>query len=481
MNLGSAMIPRKNVRTAVMLTTLLLVFATSANASKSKKIEQTFKVDPGQKIEIKGFSGSHLQFRSWDKPEVFVSITVSITASDENFERSFIEGVKIEESRSTGVVAITFDDASKMMEQSSSFWQELKSLIGGTRSISLEVRGEIFVPSTNDLSANIPYADVSLENMKGSINLNGTSNELVLRNCSALQSVSNDYGKTIIQNSGGSLTLKGQSGTITVEDFNGDIRCESPYAKLRFARISKPLSIKSQSGDLRVDDVRGNLSIESDYTPMTITNIAGFVDIKTQSGTVRIRQVDGVSVNADYSNIEINNVSGKLNKDIIINSQSGALVVEDAVGNLRIDNPYSRIQLKNVKGNVWLSSQSGTVNAEAVTGDWDSETQYSSVRVKGLSAKSVRAANSSNPVSFELASVPSLVDIHNQYAHVAVTMPKGFGGEVNLDVEYGKIETNFPLTTKNKSGSGYAVGKVGIGTGSIKIETTSGNISLQEK
>lgn len=464
-----------------LLSMALLILAPNANATKSKKIEQSFKVDAGQRIEINGFSGSHLQFRSWEKPEVFVSITVSITASDENFEKSFIEEVKIKESRSAGVVAITFDDASKMMEQSSSFWQGLKSLVGGARSISREVKGEIFVPSTNDLSANIPYANVSLENMKGLINLTGTSNELALRNCSALQNVSNDYGKTTIQNSGGSLTLKGQSGTITVEDFNGDVRCEAPYAKLRFSRIAKPLSIKSQSGDLRVDDVRGNLSVESDYTPMTITNIAGFADIKTQSGTVKIRQVDGVSVNANYSNIEINTVSGKSNKDIIVNSQSGALVVEDVVGNLRIDNPYSRIQLKNVKGNVRITTQSGTVNADGVAGDWDSETQYSSIRVKGLSAKNIRADNSSNPIAFELTTVPSLIDIHNQYAHVAVTMPKGFGGDVNLDVEYGTIETNFPLTTKNKSGSGYAIGKVGSGTGSIKIETTSGNISLREK
>ena len=268
---------------------------------------------------------------------------------------------------------------------------------------------------------------------------------------------------------------------MTVEDFDGDIRCNAPYSKLRFSRITKQLSIQSQSGEVNVQDVKADVAISSDYSPITITNVAGFTDIKSQSGKIIVRQVDGVHVNANYSDIEITGVSGKSNKDIIIGSQSGSLDLNDIVGNVRIDNPYSRMQLNKITGNIRLSSQSRTITGDDITGDWVSETQYSTIHVNRLSAKQIRATNSSNPVTFDLTTVPSHINIKNQYANVSVMMPKGFSGDINLDVEYGSIETGLPVPVKNKSNSGYAIGKIGSGSGSITIETTSGRIALQEK
>ena len=468
-------------KTPFVIAAILALGVANAEAVTSKTIDQHFKVDFGQRIEIKGFSGSHIRFTSWDKPEVYIHLTVSISASNEKYEKNFIDAVRIDERRSADVVSISFDDASKSIEHNRTFWEDVKSLFGGMRSVSREVEGEIYVPASNDLSANIPYANVSLENMNGNLRFTGSSNELSLRNCTLLQSVSNDYGTTTIHNSGGNLTLKGQSSTITVEDFDGALACDAPYAKLRFMRIKKPLTVRSQSGEVTIEDVRGDVTLASDYSPVSVTNVSGFADITSQSGTIKVRQVDGVRVKADYSRIEIARVTGKSNRDIIIEDQSGSVTLEDVVGNLRIDAPYSRIQMKDVKGNVRLSTQSGTVTGEDIAGDWDSKTEYSTVRVTGLAAKQVRATNSSNPLTFNLTTVPSSIHIQNEYANVAVNMPKGFGGDVNLDVEYGSIESNLPVKVRNKSNSGYAVGKVGVGSGSITIETMSGKISLMEK
>ncbi|MBI5472757.1 MAG: DUF4097 family beta strand repeat protein [Ignavibacteriae bacterium] len=463
-----------------IVVALALIAGANTSAAASKEIDQHFKVDAGQKIVIEGFSGSRIRFSSWNKPEVYVHLTVSISASDEKYEQQFIDAVKIEERRSADAVVIRFDDAGNTIKQTRSLWEGVKSLFG-MRSVSREVHGEIFVPVGNDLTANIPYANVSLENMNGNIRITGSSNELTLRNCTSLEMIANDYGKTLIQNSGGNLTLTGQSGTISVENFDGAISCNAPYGKLRFSHIRKPLKVRSQSGEITIDDVQGNLNVASDYSPISIMNVAGFAEVQSQSGTITIRQVDGASVKSDYSKIELANVTGKANREIVIGNQSGSIAVADVVGNLRIDGAYSRITMNDVKGNVRVTSQSGSVAGENIDGDWDSETQYSSVRVSRLNAKQVRASNSSDPVKFDLTSVPNSISIRNQYADVAINMPRGFSGEVNLDVEYGTIASNLPINVKNKSNSAYAVGKVGSGSGLISIETTSGKISLMEK
>ena len=89
--------------------------------------------------------------------------------------------------------------------------------------------------------------------------------------------------------------------------------------------------------------------------------------------------------------------------------------------------------------------------------------------------------NKSDKIEAELSVVPSTVDIRNEYGSVSVDLPRGFSGDISLDAEYGKVNTDFPIQSRNRGSSGYAIGKVGSGTGRITIETRSGNIELSQK
>jgi hypothetical protein len=73
------------------------------------------------------------------------------------------------------------------------------------------------------------------------------------------------------------------------------------------------------------------------------------------------------------------------------------------------------------------------------------------------------------------------VNIRVKYAGVELSIPRGYSGDVSLDAEYGTIETTLPVQAKTRSGSAYAIGKVGVGSGTMTIETTSGNIEVREK
>jgi hypothetical protein len=89
--------------------------------------------------------------------------------------------------------------------------------------------------------------------------------------------------------------------------------------------------------------------------------------------------------------------------------------------------------------------------------------------------------NSSNPVEVQLKSVPAHIDIKNQYGSASVSMPSGYVGEVSLEATYGQIECNLPIKVKSLGGGAYGTGKMGTGTGSINIETESGNIKLMQR
>ena len=453
----------------------------SAPSENTRIIEKTFAVSPAERIEFKGFSGSRIRFASWDKQEV--SVHLSITTSDRKESRAqrYLDNAKITEQRTADRIILTLEEPYRSSDEDDSIWEKLSSLFGGHRHISREISGDIYVPVKNDLEANIPYADVVMEGMKGNVSFVGMSNTIELRNCALLRTIDNNYGTTTIHNSGGSLALRGTSGTIECEDFGGEVNCEAPYATIRLARITKSVHIESQSGDVSVTDVGGAVTIRSNYSTISVANVSGMTDIESQSAEVKVKNTGGAKVRAAYSNIGIDGVTGKAGDEIAVAGSSGDLSIENAKGNITVDNPYSTMVFRHITGNVRVKGMSGSVIADGVAGDWDSETKYCRVEVRDLSAKTVRATNISDRVSFTLTTVPSSVDIRNQYEGVVFTMPSGFSGEVSLEAEYGSIETDLPLQTRSLSSSAYATGKVGTGNGRLSISTKSADIELHQR
>jgi len=453
-----------------------LLFAFPALAEQKTTLEKRIQTNASQRIEIDGFSSTDISFKSWDKNEVYIKLDISISSSDDDYEKKFISSAKITESQTPSGVRLQFE----RIRENTDGWSLLKSIFKGRFYTKTEITGEIYVPQSNPLSTDLKYGTISLENMNGEISLNGKSNSLILRNCSSIARVENDYGTTLIENSGGRLDLNATSSTITINEFNGPIKIDANYSTVTVNRVSKHIIINDKSGKLDIEDISGDAKIDADYSTIALNSVKGFADISSKSATIRVRSVDGVQVRADYSTVKINDVKGIPGKPIIVNGQSGTLTLEDATGNVQIDNPYSTIDLARIKGNITIDSKSATIHADDIQGDWNSRTEYSSVTVRRITANDVKITNKSNPVSVQLKNVPSNIDIQNEYGNVAVHMPTGFSGDVDMYAEYGTVDTNFPIKHKSGRKSSYTA-KVGSGNGSITIETKSANIELIEE
>lgn len=465
---------------AVAAATSLLVFG--ANTEQHREIEKRYPTQPSQRIEINGFTGSEITFRSWDKNEVYIKVDVSISSSDNDFERKYIESVAITDEQSPQTLAVTFRESERWRRGRDSFWGIVRSIFSGSY-LRKEISGEIYVPRSNAVVTDMKYGSIALENMKGPLRLLGQGNTLKLKNCSAVLEIENNYGTTTLERCGGDLRLGSKSAKVTVEQFAGKLRIDADYTTITVRDVTQPVSINSKSATIRVEDVKGGATINSNYSNITANSIAGMLNIQTTSGKIQAKDVEGLAIDANYTNVEVNGVSGKVAKEIVISGQSGSLHLENAVGNLHVVNPYSRIDLRNIKGNVDLTTKSSRVTADDVIGDWRSETEYSSVVLRGLVAQRVVMTNKSNPIDIELKRVPGLIDIKNEYGGVSVSMPAGFSGEVDLEATYGNVDTNLPLDRKKSFGGsgGYAFGKVGSGSGRISIEAKSGDVKLMQR
>ena len=446
-----------------------------APVDQSKDLEHRAKVKPAQRIEIKGLSGAEIEFKTWEKDEVYLKLNLQISSSDEDYETEYINSFEVQERATEGSLVLAFKEPSRGVN--SGFW----SLFKGGSYVRKRITGEIFVPRANPLTTDLSYGSLTMSGINGELNVLGKNNTLTLKDCANLQRVTNNYGKTEIENGGGSLDLSGTSSTVTVRKFAGPASVEANYSTITMNAITGDVRVKSQSGSHTLEDIGGNLTIRSNYSTITVSRVKGLLDVTSRSGNLRARNIRGLVVDAPYTNIEAEDVTGIEGKDVVIANQSATITLENIKGNTLITAPYCNIGLKNIDGSADVETKSGSVNAQGVSGNWKARTEYTTLRLKGLKSKEVIMSNKSGNIDAELLVVPATVDIRNDYGSVSLDLPKGFSGEISLDAEYGKVNTDFPIQTRNRGSSGYAVGKVGSGTGKIAIETRSGNIELTQK
>jgi len=457
---------------------LVLNFAfTFSSFARTKVVEKHFATKPNQRIEITDLGGSHLIIKSWDKDEVYVNVKFWINSSQIEYETNVAKSFDIISSENDSVLSIS---SKKIGNESTwSSFLGIKFRMFFYESSSLE--GEIFVPRNNSFKSTFQYSEISLDGMKGAVELSGNGNNIDVKNCHLLKKIKNNYGKIKITDCTGNLSMKGMNSNIDINGLSGSLDIDGNYSDIVLKGITKNTSITSKSGKQLISDIGGDLTINSSYTTMQIDKVNGFVDIGNKGGTITIKNVDGVKVDAAYATISITSVTGKSAKDIFIKGMNGKVFLENITGNLNLESPYSSLELHSIKGDVKISGTSAAISGVNISGNLNIQTAYPSIFISELSSKTIFIKNQSNQVELKLISVPEEIEIKNEYGNVIVEMPGGFSGEVNLSADYGKIFSNLPIDLKTTNSSTTAYGKVGGGNGKIKIDTKSANISLTQK
>ncbi|HLX12809.1 MAG TPA: hypothetical protein VKS81_08345, partial [Bacteroidota bacterium] len=452
---------------------LLLAVTWIARAEQSKVLTLLSDVKPDDRIELSGISGSDITLRTWDKNQISIRLKISISCSDRDYENEYIAKAMLHQSGGGGVVHVELE------EPSSTGGSGIFSILHRYY-LNKAISGEIYIPRDNPLTTDFRYGAMDLTDMKGELHLMGTNNNIKVGNCPALREIENNYGTTTIENSGGDLRLSSTSSTISINNFNGAVDISANYSVITANKIAKELSISDQSGTLKTYNIGGALTLNANYSTINGGDVNGAVSITCASGSIGMSNIRGkLAIDAKYSTVSIDSVTAAGTTSTIIGA-SGSFTLTNSAGNLRIDNPYSKIYLERVTGNIDCNTTSGTIEIVDVEGDFKAQAPYTPIRCRNLRAKNVVVTDESNDVNLQLATVPAFLQVRCRYSPIYVDMPKGFSGDIEMTVEYGKIITNFPIKNKELSSSAYGTAKIGSGTNSINIETSSANIELRE-
>lgn len=453
----------------------ILLTITTLLATETKDLKKIIPVKNSQTVELLDFTGSDIEIKSWDKNEVSINIKIDYSSSNKEKQQEYYQKVDIVYQETGDRIKISYKEP-KMHDGFS--WKDFFSFNFSSYT-NLSVSGEIYVPASSPLSSDMRYGTYSVDGLKGNLELSGTGNKLTVRNCVSIQKIANNYGTTTIEHSGGNLDLEGVSSTITVNDFNGMIVAAADYSTIDIKGIRKDVKVKCSSGHLDIDDVKGNITLVADYSTIIAANIIGMVTIGSSSGKILAKKVGGVHIDAPYSTIKIESVSGT-GDAVFVKNSSGKIEISNTSRDVKIEDSYSKIQLSNILGNVNIDGEGTGVQGKKITGNMIVRTEYAEVDVSELTASTIEVSNKSSKVDIQLLTKPLKVEIVNEYGPVDISFPE-YTGDVKLRVSYGTIKTNLAIEIEEIGDGAIATGKVGTGSGSMYIKTISGNIEVTQK
>jgi hypothetical protein len=201
------------------------------------------------------------------------------------------------------------------------------------------------------------------------------------------------------------------------------------------------------------------------------------VNARSRSGSIHIERMTGsVELHAGSGAIRVREQAGSLNVD----TRSGSISLDGISGPMVLETGSGSIRGRELAGGLNVHTRSGSIDLEGLNGTIAAETGSGSIIVAGR-LTSVDARSRSGSVSIEAAPGSATTgewDIATGSGAVALTLPGGFGGELDADTRSGRVDLHdVPLVNL---AAGRAVrGRIGPGGGMLRVRARSGSIRLR--
>jgi DUF4097 and DUF4098 domain-containing protein YvlB len=228
---------------------------------------------------------------------------------------------------------------------------------------------------------------------------------------------------------------------------------------------------------------RTNIRCHSSYGSLDLAEIEGSIVGRTSSGSVRARNVRGsTDLSSSYGSITCERFS---EGDLTLKTSSGKIDISDATfGRCDAGTSYGSVSGRSLRGEtITFRSSSGSIELIDGTADAiDLSTSYGRVAARPTTVGELRATSGSGSLDIVCADdcPPELTaHVKSSYGSVHFTAPPTFAGRVYLGTNHGSVRTDRPITIRGPIGKTKIEGAIGEGRGNLRIETSSGSVTLR--
>ena len=243
------------------------------------------------------------------------------------------------------------------------------------------------------------------------------------------------------------------------------------------------LEVRAGAGDINVSKLRGPVELESGFGRTVLEDIQGAISVDSQSGSIRISGVEAgredIVLATDFGEISIVGATGQ---NVNIASKSGALKLEDVrlTGDLVASTDFGEITLEQVNASSHdLNSSSGSITVDGVRGPLRAHTEFGTINIANATAVTLDLLTKSGSIEFAGSLSEGPHSLHSDFGGITLSLPADSAFNVDLSTDFGQISSDIPMTVTGNIDEQHQVGTINGGGGDLKIETKSGNVSIQ--
>jgi DUF4097 and DUF4098 domain-containing protein YvlB len=273
------------------------------------------------------------------------------------------------------------------------------------------------------------------------------------------------------------------SYTITIPSAM-NVKCGSDYGSLNVSQIKGTVNGRSGNGSIQVEDIGGGVNLNTSYGSITCRRVAGgTTTLRSGNGSIHIETLKGpADIESSYGSISCQEYS---DGDLRLKSSNGRVTLSNATfGRCEARSSYGTVACRTVKGRS-LELDSGNGNLEltdAEATEMKLSSSYGSLQAQPITTGDLKArsGNGSIHIVCSPATPANLTaEVESSYGRIDFTAPGGFTGQVYLSTSYGSIRTSLPITTSGEISRQKIAGRIGTGTGMLRLETRNGSIDLK--
>ena len=266
--------------------------------TKEKTIRKEFKVNPDALLKLENSYGN-LHIKSWEQNSTTIEVHIQTSS---NNEKKAIK--KLDE------ISVNFQASSSMVSAETIFNDSNWGWVGNN--VSIQVNYTVRVPINNRLDISNDYGGIYIDEINGATEikcdygsmeigkLNSTTNEL-----------SFDYTSDVSIDYINSARIEADYSSFNIQNAKR-ISLEADYSKANMVSVDN-LDFTCEYGDIVIENTNKVIG-EGDYLTTRIGRVGGDVSLNSDYGNIKINEMSSkagnLTINGDYTDVEIGYNSG---------------------------------------------------------------------------------------------------------------------------------------------------------------------------
>lgn len=285
-----------------------------------------------------------------------------------------------------------------------------------------------------------------------------TETTATLRSSNGNVSLDGTTGTADLRSDFGTITATGVTGTLLAKSSNGDVTARSITS-------GGPITLSSDFGNVKLDTAKGSdVTLSSDNGQIVVTSVTagGVLTTNDQFGDIDISSSQAAAAAAKSNNGTLRLAKLAISGNISAQSDFGTLVLTG------VDAGSYNLTTRN--GKISLDGAHGAIKAHSDMGD---------VSVSNAQNATLDLSSNNGAVSFSGTLGAGPHTLSSDFGHIQLTLPADSALNADLQTSFGKISSDFKLTTQGAPDDNHWVGTINGGGATLTIKTDNGNIDLQ--